>query len=62
MILSLVGFYSEEFIPLTEKENVPVILTELKNELAMDMNYDELKKYCEGINSRAAKVSGKSHL
>lgn len=59
-ILSLIAPYSDDYIPQPMKENFPTVLTELRDENAIQLNYSELLKQCQNteisVTAEQAKV------
>ena len=47
--------YSEEYIPQPVKENFPTVVTELRDEDAMNLNFDELLKKCKETTIQVTK-------
>ena len=46
-ILSLIAPYSDDYISQPMKEKFPTVLTELRDENAIQLNYSELLKQCQ---------------
>ena len=59
-ILSLVQPYSDKYVPQPMTENFPPVLTELRNESAIHMNYSELLKMCQNIEIKVTEEQAKA--
>ncbi|KAK6176048.1 hypothetical protein SNE40_014409 [Patella caerulea] len=59
-ILSLISPYAEEFVPKPVTEEFPVVLTELRNESCVYMNYNELFKKCQDIKISVTEEQARS--
>ncbi|XP_041349329.1 uncharacterized protein LOC121368656 [Gigantopelta aegis] len=49
-LLSLIPPYSDGYIPTPMEKNFPILLTELRDESAVYLNYSELLKKCQDID------------
>lgn len=59
-ILSLIEPYSDDFIPKPISENFPLVLTELRNEEALHMDYSDVLSICNNINISVSEEQSKA--